>query len=381
MMQGPRARYVRAVRLAVISIASMLALTACFAPKKPDPTPLEPLKPKVAGKQVWKHRVGKVEFPLTVAVNGSKFTLAADDGTVTALQADDGKELWSTDVGTKLSAGVGSDGRFASVVTRDNELVTLDNGKVTWRQRLPSRVTTAPLVAGERVFVLGVDRSVQAFDVLDGRKLWTFQRPSDALTLSKPGVIAAFKDTLLVGQGAKLSGLDPLKGTLRWEVTLASPRGTNEVERLADLLAPLTRVGEVVCARSFQSAVACVNAERGALLWTRNTGGVDGIGADDQMVVGADASDRLSAWRAADGTVAWTSEKFLYRDLSAPLGVGKTFVVGDLEGMVHWLARDDGEPVLRLPTDGSAIRVAPVNAGLTLLVVTRDGGAFAFRPE
>jgi outer membrane protein assembly factor BamB len=37
--------------------------------------------------------------------------------------------------------------------------------------------TTAPLVAGERVFVMGVDRVVHAFDATDGKKLWVLQRP------------------------------------------------------------------------------------------------------------------------------------------------------------------------------------------------------------
>jgi len=116
-------------------------------------------------------------------------------------------------------------------------------------------------------------------------------------------------------------------------------------------------------------------------VWARNAGGVTGVGADAQMVVGTDASDRISAWRTADGTIAWTVEKLLYRNLTAPLGVGQAFVMGDVEGMVHWFASETGAPVLRLPTDGKPIQVAPVASGLTLLVVTRDGGLFAFRPE
>lgn len=358
-----------------------LVLAACAGTPKPDPTPLTPLAPKVAGREVWKQNLGSVKFPLAVAVNGGTFTVADDSGTVMALQADSGRELWRAQVGDKLSAGVGSDGRYVSVVTRDNELVTLDAGKPLWRQPLPSRVVTAPLVAGERVFVLGVDRAVLAFDVLDGRKLWVYQRPNDALTLASPGVLAAFKDTLIVGQGPKLAGLDPLRGSLRWEATVAAPRGTNEVERLADLVGPAARVGDVVCLRAFQASVACVNAERGSPVWTRNASGVTGLGADDQMVVGTDASDRITAWRANDGTVAWTDEKLLYRNLTTPLAVGKAFVMGDIEGMLHWFARDTGEAVLRLPTNGYAIKVTPVASGLTLLVVTSDGGLFAFRPE
>ena len=67
-------------------------------------------------------------------------------------------------------------------------------------------------MAGERVFVVGVDRVVHAFDALDGRRLWTLQRPGDALTLSQGGVLRPFKDTLLAGQGPRLAGVDPLKG-------------------------------------------------------------------------------------------------------------------------------------------------------------------------
>lgn len=366
-----------------VPLAGLLlaVLAACSTTGKPDPTPLEPLEAKVTGRQIWKHDIGKVSFPLAVAVNRGVFTVADDSGLVVAYEADSGKEVWRADVNEKLSAGVGSDGRFTSVVTRDNELVTLEGGKVLWRKALNSRVSTAPLVAGERVFVLALDRSVQAFDALDGRKLWMYQRPSDALTLASPGVLMPFKDTLVAGQGAKLVGLDPLRGTLRWEANAASPRGTNEVERLADLVGPAVRLGDTVCVRAYQAAVACINAERGSALWTRNAGGVTGVGADEQMVVGGDASDRLAAWKTGDGSPTWSYEKLLYRNLSAPVVSGQAVVLGDLDGMVHWFARDTGEPVLRLPTDGSAIKLPAVASGLTLLVVTSGGGLFAFRPN
>jgi len=48
---------------------------------------------------------------------------------------------------------------------------------------------------------------------------------------------------------------------------------------------------------------------------------------------------------------------------------------------VHVLSRDKGETLLRLTTDGSAIVTAPALSGSTMLVATRNGGLFAFRPE
>jgi outer membrane protein assembly factor BamB len=141
------------------------------------------------------------------------------------------------------------------------------------------------------------------------------------------------------------------------------------------------RVGERVCARAFQSAVACVDAARGAVLWSRNVGGLHAVGGDAERVYGGDASDRLAAWNANTGDVVWSQEKLLYRGLSGALAVGPVVAFGDAEGYVHFLSGTTGEQQLRLPTDGSAVVGTPVLGGSTLLVVTQGGGLFAFRPN
>ena len=373
-------------RLAVL--AAVLSTLAGCAADKPKPTELEVFKPQIAGRQVWSARLDSVQFPLAVAVQGGSFVVAGTDGTVLALDAQSGRELWRGQAGAKLSAGVGSDGRFAAVVTTDNELVVLDKGAKLWSTRLGSRTSTAPLVAGERVFVVGVDRVVHAFDVIDGHRLWTFQRAGEALTLAQPGVLAAYKNTLVAGIGALMMGLDPTTGSVRWEVAVTSPRGTNEVERLNDLVGPVLRVGDTLCVRAFQTAVGCVAltgtgtaADRATVRWSRNAGGQQAVGGDAELVFGADATDRVSAWRAGAGELAWTHDRLLYRRLSAPLSAGKTVMLGDFEGQVHFLAREDGKTLLRLPTDGSPVVAQPVLSGTTALVVTRNGGLFAFRPE
>lgn len=375
---------VRAAALACV----VLLLGACAA-DKPKPTPLENYPAKIAGKAVWNTRLNPSilgfsstrESVLIPTVRDGKVLVAAAEGDVAALAADTGAVIWRASVGGPISAGLGSDGRFISVVTRGNEVVTLDGQREVWRKRVPASVVTPPLVAGERVFVMTVDRAVHAFDAIDGRRLWVLQRPGDALTLAQPGVLGAVRNTLVVGQGAKLAGVDPTAGTVQWEVSMASPRGTNEVERLADLVGPAVRVGDRVCARAFQSAVACADAAKGAVLWTRNVGGANAVATDNDLVFGADATDRIAAWRVANGDVAWSSEKLLYRGLSGALAVGPVVVFGDSEGYVHFLSTTTGEQQLRLPTDGSPIVGPPVLAGNTLIVSTQGGGLFAFRPN
>jgi outer membrane protein assembly factor BamB len=372
----------RACALLLVAAAAGLSGCSLFSSSKaPKPAELEKLTPTITPRVLWNVRIDNSQFPLTITARDDKFFVASGDGVVQALQADNGQTAWRADVGAKLSAGVGSDGRFAAVVTRNNELVVLDAGKVAWRKTLPTPVIAAPLVAGERVFVLTVDRQVQSFDALDGRKVFDMRRPGEPLTLAKAGVLGVFMDTLIVGQGPRLAGVDPLKGTVRWEANVANPRGTNEVERLADLVAPLVRNGEVLCARAFQSAVGCVSAERGATVWSRNVGGVNGVGGDKEFIYGADGSDRFSAWRIANGDTAWTVEQFLNRKLGVPVSVGNSVLVGDFEGYVHFVARDTGKTQARLETDGSAIVAAPVVLNGTVLIATQKGGLYAIKPE
>jgi outer membrane assembly lipoprotein YfgL len=314
-------------------------------------------------------------------VTGQTVALAGNDGAVFSLDARSGAVLWRAEVGGPIAAGVGSDGRFSAVVTRANELVVLEAGQVLWRAALTAQVFTAPLVAGERVFVLGADRSVAAFDARSGRKLWQQQRPGEALVLRQAGVLTAVGNTLVAGLSGHLVGMNPVNGNTVWDATLAAPRGTNDIERLVDLVGGFSRQGNELCVRAFQSAVGCVDALRGSVTWKRAAAGAVGVQGDEAQVYGVESDSRVLAWQRANGQPVWTSDRLLYRKLSAPLVLGRSVVVGDATGLVHLLSRADGTPLTRLSTDGSAIEVTPVAAAGTLVVVTRNGGVYGFQPE
>jgi outer membrane assembly lipoprotein YfgL len=314
-------------------------------------------------------------------VVGQQLVVAGSTGVVATLDANTGVDVWRMQLGTPIAAGVGTDGRFVAVVTRENELVVLQSGKEIWRQRLGAATLTAPLVAGDRVFTLSGDRTVSAFDAANGRKLWQQQRTGDALVLGQAGIFYAVGDTLAVGMGGRLLGLNPLNGNVRWDIPVANSRGTNEVERLVDLVAGVSRVGDVSCLRAFQSSVACVNTAKASLLWSKPANGSTGLHGDDTLVVGAESDGKVIAWKRSDGERVWLSERLRFRGLATPMLLGRSVIVGDETGWLHFLSREDGSPLTRIPTDASAIVGAPVLAGQTLIVMTRRGGVFGFRPE
>ncbi len=371
----------RAWRGAGALALSALLLACSSTSGRPDPAPLPP-DPKLLGlRQAWSVEIGKVAFPLVVQPVGNMVGVASAAGQVSLLDARTGETLWQVAVGTSLNAGVGHDGRVAAVVTTENELVVLQEGRELWRQRLGALSYTAPLVAGGRVFVLGADRSVAAYDGQSGRRLWNQTRSGEALVLRQPGVLTAVGDTLVAGLSGRLVGLNPLNGSSRWEVPITTPRGTNDVERLVDLVAGVARQGSVLCTRAFQAALGCVDATRGALLWSKPAAGASGLSGDATLVFGVEFDGTVIAWRRSDGERAWSMNQLRYRKLTSPLLLGPVLVVGDEEGRLHFLARQDGALQTRIETDGSPIAATPVMAGSTLVVVTRDGRVLGLRPE
>lgn len=364
----------------IAGLACMLVACASGA-DKPKPAELPQSAALLGVRQAWSSRLGAVGFPLDIHVTGHRVTLAASDGSVVMIDAATGLDVWRANAGEALSAGVGSDGETTAVVTRSNALVVFGHGRELWRRKIPAQVYTAPLVAGARIFVLAADRSVLAFDGRTGRPLWTQQRPGESLVLRQSGVISAVGDTLVVGLSGRMVGMNPLNGSVRWEVPLATPRGTNDVERLVDLVGGFSRDGNVVCARAFQVRVGCIDTVRGSLVWSQSANGSVGLSGDSIGVFGAESDGSVVAWNRVNGEKLWTVDSLKFRGLTSPVVVGRSVVVGDNTGWIHLLSTENGSPLNRLATDGSAIAAAPVLAGNTLVAVTRNGGVFGFRPD
>ncbi|MEN9539487.1 MAG: hypothetical protein RLZZ126_1722 [Pseudomonadota bacterium] len=354
----------------VFVVAAAVVLVACSSTSEaPKPAELPPNVALMGVRQAWVSNLGPVGFSLTPRAVGTAVLVAASDGTVASLDARTGQDHWRTRLAAGIAAGVGGDGKIASVVTQDNQLVALDGGREIWRQKLSATSYTPPLVAGGRVFVLTADRAVSAYDGATGRRLWQQTRPGEPLVLRQAGLLQAQGDTLVAGLSGRVVGMNPANGSSRWEVPVAVPRGTNDVERLVDLVGGTSRQEDSICVRSYQTMVACVNAARGSLAWSKASNGAQGVSGDDSQVYGTELDGKITAYRRQD------------RQLTAPLALGRSIAVGDSTGLVHLLSRADGSALNRLSTDGSGIAASPVLAGETLVVVTRNGSVFGFRPE
>ena len=170
-------------------------------------------------------------------------------------------------------------------------------------------------------------------------------------------------------------------GDAVWEGTVALPKGTTELERVADITSSPVVSGKTICAVAFQGRVACFDLGSGNLVWARDMSSAVGLAIDSRYLYVTDEKSAVHALDLASGASLWKQDALSLRRVSAPLLHRGLVVVADVQGVAHFLNREDGAFAARVSTDGSPV-VAPMQAlGQSLLIQTNKGGLFAIEAE
>lgn len=374
---------------ALLSVVSFLAgcstLDAMnpFAGKGPKMAELKPFKASAEARVIWRESIGKAEsYAFTPAVSGDSVYAAGRDGSL--MRLDGGKVVWKINAGQSLSGGVGSDGTLLAVGSPKGDLLVFSaaDGKLAWKAKATSEILAPPVIGAGLVIVRSGDNRLAAYDAADGKRKWLFQRPSPALSLrvTSPPVIDG-KFVFAGFPGGKLMALSLANGAAVWEGTVALSKGTTELERVADITSSPVVSGKTICAVAFQGRVACFDLGSGNLVWARDMSSAVGLAIDSRYLYVTDEKSAVHALDLASGASLWKQDALSLRRVSAPLLHRGLVVVADVQGVAHFLNREDGAFAARVSTDGSPV-VAPMQAlGQSLLIQTNKGGLFAIEAE
>ncbi len=353
-------------------------------PKGNVPAPLVELKGTMAVRTAWKLDIGKAQDNIfTPALVGNTLVVAGADGAIARVEAADGRQLWRIKAESPLTAGVGSDGNMIVVGGSKGTVLTYDmDGKPLWRAQASSEVLSSPVVGEGIVVVRSIDNRIVGLDAKTGEKKWTVQRVSPPLTLrNAPGMVVVGKEVIVAQPGGKLLSLSLATGAPRWEVAVGESRGATELERVTDIGGTPVVVDKDVCAVSYQGRVGCFDVATGTARWTKELSSDVGVSADQRFVFAVDDKGAIFAFNRETGTSAWKNDKLSYRRLSTPVSYGRAVAVGDYQGYVHFLSREDGAFLARAATDGSAITSTPLVAGSNLIFQTQAGTVTAIAVE
>lgn len=346
------------------------------------PAELVLIQPTAALKLLWQGSVGGAEkdifFP---AVSGRVVYAAGAAGQIIGFDVASGRQVARMEAGQRIAGGVGSGGGMVLVGTAKGEVLAFDqDGKSLWKARLSGEVLSPPAMRDGIVVARAGDGSIFGMDAANGKRRWVYQRATPALSLRSHAGLVVERGAVFAGfAGGRLVAIALANGTIGWEAVVALPRGTTELERVADIASLPVIERDQVCAVAFQGRVACFDLMRGATLWARDMSSIAGMAADSRYVYITDDKDALNALDKSTGASIWKQDKLAGRGVSGPLALGRYVVVGDYQGYVHVLSREDGSFAARIATDGSAIGAPP--AALTadsFVVQTRNGGVFAF---
>ena len=367
---------------ALWSAAALALLHGCGSTPGQKPAELTEFKPTATLKPLWQGSVESAEkyvfFPRAV---GSVVYAVGAEGSVTAFDKSRGSATAHASASERVSGGVGVGGGLVLLGTPRGRVLAFDReGKPLWQAQLSSEVLAPPEAQEGFVVARTGDGRIHGLDAATGKNRWVYQRATPALSVRTHAGLVIVQGGVFAGfPGGRLVALALSNGNIGWEGVVALPRGTTELERVADVTSLPVVDGKQVCAAAFQGRVACFEASRGTLLWARDVSSVAGIATDARHLYVTDDRSAVQALDKTSGASIWRQDKLAGRNVSGPLALGRHVVVGDLEGYVHVVSREDGSFAARIETDGSAILAPPIALdAASFLVQTRAGGIYAF---
>ena len=340
--------------------------------------------------KVWSRDLGRGTedqlVALGIGIAGDLLIVGGRKGGVAALSREDGSEVWTLLTGMPLSAGPGIGEGFAVFGSSEGDVVALEisTGIVLWQAAVTSEVLSVPAVVNGYVIVRCVDGRVFGFSADSGRREWTYDRSVPLLSLRGNGDPVVFGNRVIYGfDNGSVGALLASNGTVLWEQSVAAGRGRTELDRLADIDGAIGVYGQDMYVSSYNGRLASLAMETGRVLWVRDMGSYSGVAVDGDGLYLTDAEDQVWRLDRRNGASLWTQAQLARRRLTVAVPVGDTVVVGDLEGYLHWLDKENGNMLAREKVANGPIQATPILINDVLYVLGSGGkiGAYRFTPH
>lgn len=317
---------------------------------------------------------------LPVYDNGALY-VADEDGRLVKLDPVTGHEIWRIETKSQLSGGVGAGWGMILLGTYKGEVLAFDEaGNALWQSRVPGEVLSPPKTDSGIVVVRTGDSKLFGLSATDGKRIWSYQSVTPPLTVRSFVGVSITRGAVFAGfPGGKLIALDLLTGNVGWEETVSQPHGVTELERMTDISSlPIVDENQV-CAVAYRGRAACFEISSGNQIWVRDASSSMGMVIDSHHVYISEEHGVVAAYDKGSGTAVWKRGKLGSRKLSGLLIVrGNRLVVGDDQGFITLINRQDGSLLARSPTDGSMILSRAEYLPDGFVVQTLKGGVFAF---
>ena len=362
-----------------IAVASALLL-GCSSNKVKEakPNPLPKIQQQQGLNLVFSQSVSS-----TSAAEASRLQLDTDNGVIFAIDPDGqvsaykGKEqLWKSKITKQeLTAGVEAAEGIVVVGNRKGQLFALDQvtGEQKWTTQLSGAILSPSLIQSGRVITIANDGTVFAHDAVSGQQVWAYKLPNVQFSLrGQPAPVRLDDRTILVASAnAYVYGLDVISGVPRFQRRVAISEGRSDIQRLIDIVGDPVVAGQYLVTTSFQGQVTVTDLATQRVVWSEDASSTNRPEVSGDKVFVSTVDGKLNAYSLSTGQLAWQNEELLNRQLSNPVMLGQSLVVGDMDGVIHLLDPASGKLVGRAKTSGEVQSLRVIDN--QLYVATRKG--------
>ncbi len=350
-----------------------------------QPAELEEIDAKFNAKIDWSKQLGRTEkYDYLPVVEAGAVYSANAKGDLYKIDVTTGQEVWRAEVGEPISGSVGTGGGIVMAGTsRGNVVAYTVDGKPLWKVKISSQVLSAPRYFDGIVVVRAGDSHIYGLDAADGTKKWVYERTIPALSLRSSAGIVIDGGAVYAGfAGGKMVAIRSDNGKTIWEAVVARPKGVTEIERIADITSLPVVNGPIVYAVAYQGRVAAIDRLSGKVIWNREISSYSGMSFDEEKLYISHALGSLYSLHYDTGRTFWRQGALLNRRLTSPLPMGNLVAVGDIEGYVHFVNKENGKIVARVKVDDDAVMGLVLGASLSqVIVTTRHGGLYSINTE
>ena len=310
-----------------------------------------------------------------------KVAFADTSANIAVYEVGSGTRAWSRKLSGDLSGGVGGNAEVLVVGTVDGSVIAVNSNDGTdiWSAELTSEVMAISPGFEGTIIVRTNDSRVHGLAAESGEELWVISQSSPALTLRGTGAPLIRDGIAYVGMdNGKVIAISIGSGNLIWETRVSVPSGRSELDRIVDIDGQLAADADYIYAASYHGRLTAIDRNNGRVVWARDIASIVGVSIDDNLVYVTDRDDSVWALQKASGVTEWRQDKLFYRELSTPVSLENTVIVGDYRGYLHALAKDDGRLVARTNLGKKPIQTSMSPSAAISYVVDTSGRLAAY---
>lgn len=246
-----------------------------------------------------------------LVVAADRLYAVSGSGVVTALQAEDGKQIWQRNIGAIVRA--------------------------------------EPKLHDGRIYVMGADNQLIAMSAEDGSILWKHQGINEGLRVLS-SLPAALHDTLAVVPYAsgELYALDAASSRERWRDMVLSRKRVGQASEMADFAAPPMIAFPKLLVGGRGGLMAAMDVRSGMRVWEREFPSIQHFWLADGVLLVLTAHNQLAAVNTDTGRIHWTASLPFDGEANQPspwrfvMMAGGKVLTTSTDGRALWLNAETG---------------------------------------